>query len=320
MQRRRALIFSAILAASSLVHAQTFPQAPIKIIVPAAPGSPTDVIARFIGNALARDIKGTVVIENKVGANGIVGTGIVANAPADGYTLLAAPSTFYINRALYSKLPYDPIIDFKPLAKVAAGYLALVVPASSPYNAVKDLIEHMRSNPDKLAYASAGNGSVTHLAPATLFARAGVKGLHVPYKGADTAVTDTISGQAALSFTSLALTGPLVQAGKLKALAVTGPHRSQTLPNVPALAELGFTGYAIASGVGFMAPKGLRPEIASRLSSAIAGICQTREFENFAKIQGLEVECKDAAAYTAAGPGELELWTKAIALSGAQVD
>lgn len=320
MQRKLLLIFSTILAASGFVHAQIFPQAPIKIIVPAAPGSPTDVIARFVGIALARDIKGPVVVENKVGANGIVGTGLAANAAPDGHTLLAAPSNFYINKALYAKLPYDPIADFKPIAKVAAGYMALVVPASSSYHSVKELTEHMRAHPGKLAYASAGNGSVTHLAPAMLFSRAGVQGVHIPYKGADSAITDTISGQVAMSFTSLAISAPLVQSGKLRALAVTGPNRSQALPLVPTLAEVGYAGFDMASGVGFMAPKDIRPEIAGKLSSLIATICQSSEFESFAKVQGLEVECKGAEAYAAAGPAEMERWAKAIAASGARVE
>ena len=244
----------------------------------------------------------------------------VAKSPADGYTLLMAPSTFYINKALYAKLPYDPVLDFIPVAKTVAAYLVLVVPAASPYNSVKELIDYMRVNPNALSYSSAGNGSVTHIAPALLFALAGVKGVHVPYKGGDMAVTDTMGGQVAMTFTAVATAMNHIRSGRLKALAVTGPQRSSALPDVPALAELGFNAYTVISNLGFIAPKNTPTPIITKLSAAILKIGQTPEFAEFAKANGLELELAGSAAYAGAAKAELDHWTKAVALSGAKVD
>ena len=297
-----------------------YPERPIKVITPTAPGTAADGVSRFVADRLGRELKGIVTVENKTGANGIIAMDFVAKSPGDGYTLLMAPSTFYINKALYAKLPYDPIADFIPVAKTVAAYLVLVVPASSPFNSVKELIEHMRANPNALSYSSAGNGSVTHIAPALLFAMAGVKGIHIPYKGGDMAVTDTMGGQVAMTFTAVATALSHIRTGRMKALAVTGPHRSSALPDVPALAELGFKGYSVVSNLGFIAPKNTSPQIVNRLSAAILKIGQSPEFADFANGNGLELELAGSSAYAGAAKAELDQWAKAVALSGARVD
>lgn len=318
------LFVCAVMACSGTSFAQaqaaTYPERAIKIITPTAPGTAADGVSRFVADKLSRDLKSTVLVENKTGANGIIAMDFVAKSAADGYTLLMAPSTFYINKALYAKLPYDPVLDFIPVAKTVAAYLVLVVPASSPYNSVKELIDHMRVNPNALSYASAGNGSVTHIAPALLFALAGVKGVHVPYKGGDMAVTDTMGGQVAMTFTAVATAMNHLRSGRLKALAVTGPQRSSALPDVPALAELGFNAYSVISNLGFIAPKNTPAPIITKLSAAILKIGQTPEFAEFAKANGLELELAGSAAYAGAAKAELDHWTKVVALSGAKVD
>ena len=318
------LFMCAVMACSGHSFAQTqaatYPDRAIKIITPTAPGTAADGVSRFVADKLSRDLKSAVLVENKTGANGIIAMDFVAKSPADGYTLLMAPSTFYINKALYAKLPYDPVLDFIPVAKTVAAYLVLVVPAASPYNSVKELIDYMRVNPNALSYSSAGNGSVTHIAPALLFALAGVKGVHVPYKGGDMAVTDTMGGQVAMTFTAVATAMNHIRSGRLKALAVTGPQRSSALPDVPALAELGFNAYTVISNLGFIAPKNTPTPIITKLSAAILKIGQTPEFAEFAKANGLELELAGSAAYAGAAKAELDHWTKAVALSGAKVD
>ena len=320
----RKLFLCAVMACSGHSFAQapatTYPDRAIKIITPTAPGTAADGVSRFVADKLSRDLKSAVLVENKTGANGIIAMDFVAKSPADGYTLLMAPSTFYINKALYAKLPYDPVLDFIPVAKTVAAYLVLVVPAASPYNSVKELIDYMRVNPNALSYSSAGNGSVTHIAPALLFALAGVKGVHVPYKGGDMAVTDTMGGQVAMTFTAVATAMNHIRSGRIKALAVTGPQRSSALPDVPALAELGFNAYSVISNLGFIAPKNTPTPIITKLSAAILKIGQTPEFAEFAKANGLELELAGSAAYAGAAKAELEHWTKAVALSGAKVD
>jgi tripartite-type tricarboxylate transporter receptor subunit TctC len=299
-------------------QAQTFPDHVIKIVSPAAAATATDSVARMVAGKLSKDFNWSVIVEDKVGANGIIAMDFVARAPADGYTLLLAPSTLYINKALDKKVTYNPLTDYTPLAKAAAAYLVLVVPANSPFNSLQDAVAYMRAHPHKLSYSTGGVGSVTHLAFAMLESMAGVQALHVPYKGGDGAFADTISGQVQMTFTAIATAKGSIAAGKVKALAVTGPHRSSALPDVPTVAELGYKGYEAVSGLGFMGPKGMPADVAARLSTEILKAVHSEDFARFASAQGLEVDALDAKAYSAAGPREQAMWQKAVAESGAK--
>ncbi|MDQ8727413.1 tripartite tricarboxylate transporter substrate binding protein [Bradyrhizobium sp. LHD-71] len=317
---RMALV--AVIAASLIgpAAAQPYPSRPIHMIVPAAPGTATDATARFVAQRLGQELGTSVAVENKVGANGIIGIDQVAKSPPDGYTVLASPSPVYSNKALYAKIPYDPIADFTPLAKAVSAYLVLVVPAKSPFRTLENMIEYMRTHPDELSYASAGSGSVTHMAPAMMLAMAKVTALHVPYKGGDRAIVDTISGQVAMSFPALATALPHVQTGTLRALAIYGARRTEALPDVPALTELGFPGFDIATSIGFLGPKGLPVEIQGRLSAALLKILRTPDFATFAKSQGLELDVLGSTEYAISGKNELAHWTKAVEVSGAKAE
>ena len=312
-------VLAATLMTVSGVQAQSFPSRPIKVVVPAAPGTATDAVTRYVAEELGRGPKWATVVENRVGANGIIAMETVARAPADGYTLLNTPSTLYINKALQPKVNYE-IGDFVPLAKAAGAYLVLVVPANSPFHTLQDAIAYMKANPGKVNYASAGSGSVTHLAFALLASMAGVQALHVPYKGGGGALTDTISGQVAMTITAIATANTNIAAGRLRPLAITGPRRSSALPEVPTIAELGYRGYEAVSGLGFMTLKGTPQVVVDRLSGEILKIVSTPAFAAFAKAQGLEVDAMDGSAYSANGQREMVLWQKAIADSGAKAD
>jgi len=308
----------ATLLGMTAAQADSFPDHVVKVISPAAPATATDGVARMVAGKLSKEAGWSVIVENKVGANGIIAMDFVARAPADGYTLLLAPSTLYINKALDKKVTYNPLTDYTPLAKAAAAYLVLVVPANSPFNTLQDAVEYMRAHPRKLTYSTGGVGSVTHLAFAMLESMAGVQAMHVPYKGGDAALADAISGQVDMTFTAIATAKGNIAAGKLKALAVTGPRRSSALPNVPTVAELGYKGYEAVSGLGFMGPKGMPPAIANQLSTEILKVVHSEDFAKFAADQGLEVDALDAKAYAAAGPREMAAWQKAVTDSGAK--
>lgn len=313
-----ALLTAAVVAPAG-IQAQTYPARPIRIIAPAAPGTATDAVARYVSDQLGRGPKWQAAVENKVGANGIIAIESTARAPADGYTLLLAPSTVYINKALQPKVNYD-LGDFAPIAKAAGAYLVLVVPGNSPFQTLQDAVGYMKANPGKVNYSTAGNGSVTHLAFAMLASAAGVQASHVPYKGGDAALTDAISGQVAMTFTAIATAKANIAAGKLRALAVTGPRRSSALPDIPTVAELGYKGYEAVSGLGFMAPRGTPTGVAEKLSGEILKIVNSQEFAAFAKAQGVEVDALDGASYTADGRREMALWQKAVSESGAKVE
>lgn len=312
------MLFAVAITAAVNVHAQTYPSHPVKIVVPAAPGTASDGVARVIADGLAKDAGMKTVVENKVGANGIIGIENVARGPADGYTVLQSPSTLYINKIIRPKVNYE-ISDFKPVAKVASAYLVLVVPSNSPFHTLNDAVKYIKAHPNKINYSSGGTGSVTHLSFAILAGMAGIEALHVPYKGGGAALTDTVSGQVAMTFTAIATAKGNLAAGKLRALAVTGPKRSSTLPDVPTVAELGYKGYEAVSGLGFTVPKGVPDGIVNQLSKAILKAAQTDEFRKYAQAQGLEVDAMDASTYAADIQREMSTWEKAVKESGMQV-
>lgn len=300
--------------------AEEYPSHPVRIVVGVAAGSGTDLTARFLANGLGHALGQSFVVENRPGAGGNIAADVVAKAPADGYTLLFTASTHYINKFLYAKLPFDPVKDFRPVAQLSQGYVVLLVPAASPFKSVKDVIDYMKANPGQLTYASAGNGSTTHLAPSLLFSMAGVKGTHVPYKDGVTPITDTITGRVDLTFGSVPLAMPHVRSGKLRALAVTSLRRSGLMPAVPTMAELGYPGYEIVFRLGLMAPSGVADDIVAKLSAASVKIASTPEFATASRPLGTEPDVAGADGYAAEERRELDHWAKVVAISGAKVD
>jgi len=247
-----------------------WPSKPIKWVVPFPPGGAMDVIARTLGEKAARDLGQAVVIENRPGAGGNIGADYVAKQPADGYTILITSIGMATNKALYPRLTYDPVRDFAPISLLAVVPNVLVVNAAKTADrSVKEVVARAQKEPDKLTYASAGNGTSIHLAGEVFASMAGVQITHIPYKGSGPAVTDMLGGQVDLMFDSVTSARPHIQSGKLRALGVTTARRSSALPDVPTLAEAGVPGYEVSPWFAVFARAGTPPEVIARLNRVL---------------------------------------------------
>ena len=264
-------ILSALLFAGGCYGA--YPERPIRLMAPVAPGGAVDVVARIVSQKLSVLLNQNVVVDNRAGANYIIGTEIVANAPADGYTLLATAGAHTINPAVYKKLPYDAIRDFTPISHIAnSGGLVIVVHPTFQARTLQELIDMAKASPGKISYASAGFGNLTHIGGELFQVMTGVKLTHIPYKSAGPAVNDVLGGQVPLMFGPSPVVVPMVQAGRLRALAYTGLKRSSQLPNVPTADELGIKGYEATGWYGLYGPRGMPRAIVERLSRAVKEI------------------------------------------------
>jgi tripartite-type tricarboxylate transporter receptor subunit TctC len=274
---RYALVVLALAAGSA--PAQTYPTKPVRMITGYAPGGTSDILARLVAQALAKPLGQPVVVENKPGAGGNVGSDLVAKAAPDGYTLLmGASGPLAYNKFLYARMPYDPVKDLAPIAMVAAVPLVLVVHPSIPATSVRELIDFCRKNANECSYASAGNGTPQHLS-AELF-KSVVSNLdmtHIPYKGTGPAVSDLLGGQVKVAFETTIAMLAHVKAGKLKALAVTSARRSATLPDVPTMQEAGVAGYESVAWYGMAAPAATPKEIVARLNTETNRILKSPE-------------------------------------------
>jgi tripartite-type tricarboxylate transporter receptor subunit TctC len=317
LTRRAALAALAALATAPAAFAQAFPAKPIRIIVPFAPGGGNDVFARQLATQLGTLLKTQAIVENRPGAGGTVGTDAAAKAPADGYTLLLGHTgTLAINPALYPKLPYDARADFVSVGPLASAPLVLVVPASSPIKSMADLLARAKAEPGKFAFASSGNGTGGHLAGELLEEVAGVKMLHVPYKGTAPALTDVLGGQVELMFSVIPPALPHIDAGKLRAIAVTGAKRSPRLPNVPTVSESGLKGYESSLAYGVMAPKGTPDAVLKTLSEALAKAREAPGLLDAFKAEGAEPLGGSAAEFAALMQAESDKWAKVINKAG----
>jgi tripartite-type tricarboxylate transporter receptor subunit TctC len=269
----RALAFSAVAAfAATAGHAQgpeAWPDKPVTLVVPTAAAGGTDTIARLIADALGKALKQTFIVDNRPGANGILGTDLVARGTPDGYRLLFTyAAAMVVNPSLYKKLPYDPVKDFAPVAQIGRGGNLLLVRNDLPVKTLKDFVAYAKARPDKLSYCSWGNGSGGHLAMESLKKQAGLVMMHVPYKGSGPCVQDLLGGQVDAAFADMSSTVEIVRAGRLKALANSGPSRIPMLPDVPTMTEAGypFTTYA---WYGLLAPVKTPPAIVKKLNEAV---------------------------------------------------
>ncbi|TMH27594.1 MAG: tripartite tricarboxylate transporter substrate binding protein [Betaproteobacteria bacterium] len=267
----RRAVTAVLLCLAGLAQAQPYPVKPIHFIVPFPPGGGNDTVARAIAQQLGPDLGQPVVIDNRPGAGGSVGAELAAKSPPDGYTLfLAGVGSHAVNPNLHARLAYDPVRDFTPITLVATAPSVLVVNPAVPARTIAEFTAYARANPGKLNYASNGNGSAAQLAAAMYESMANVRMVHVPYKGIAPALTDLLSGEVQLMFGTVVALVPHIQAGKLRALAVTSRKRSALLPEVPSLAESGLPDYEAGSWYGVMAPAGTPREIVERLHGAIA--------------------------------------------------
>jgi tripartite-type tricarboxylate transporter receptor subunit TctC len=284
---RRHLVAAALAAACvPAAMAQAWPAKAIKVIVPFPPGGGTDIIAREVTQKVSAATGWTFVIDNRPGAGGNLGVDTAAKSPADGYTLvLGQTSNLAINPTLYAKLPYNPLKDLAPITMVATAPLAIVVAADSPHKTLADLVNAAKAKPGEVNFASPGNGTVAHLAGELFQKAAGIKFTHVPYKGSAPANTDLAGGHVDLHIDQLSSVLPLLQGGKLRALAVTTAKRSPLLPEVPTLAESGVTGFDASTTLGLVMPAGVAPEVAAQINTLLNDtLRQPAVQEQFAKL------------------------------------
>ena len=283
LTRRTLLAAGAGLAAAAgarTARAQAYPQKSISLIVPWAPGGSTDILARIVGEHLRQALGQLVLVENRTGASGNIGTAVVARAAPDGYTLLFnTMSVHTMNHALFATMPFDGIKDFSPISLLAYVTNTMVVHPSVPANSVAEFIAYAKANPGKIAYASSGPGSTNHLCGALLEKMAGIEMLHVPYRGGAPAVADTVAGQTQLFFTAGTQSLAHVKAGNLRLLAVTEGRRSPLLPDVPTVAET-VPGYEMAVWYGAFGPAGMQKDIVARLNTEIGRILALPEVKN----------------------------------------
>ncbi|MGJ7496781.1 Bug family tripartite tricarboxylate transporter substrate binding protein [Variovorax sp. RT4R15] len=306
----------------AMAQGDAWPARPITYVVPFTPGGSTDVIGRVIAQKLGEVLGQPVVIDNKPGAAGAVGAGYVAKAKPDGYTLFGGTiSTHAINASLYKNLPYDPVKDFEPISLVAFLPNVLIVDPALGVNSVADLIALLKKDPARRTFASSGAGTSTHLAGEMLADIIGIKLTHIPYKGTPPAMLDVSSGQVTFMFDQVTAALPLVQAGKLKLLAVTTAKRMALAPQLPTMQEAGVMGFEMASWQAVYAPKGLPAPIAQRLSKEIAKILQSPEVkEKLTNQLGMDVVAGSPADLAALMQKEIPRWGELVHKSGAKAD
>ena len=319
---RTALAACGLAFAASAFASDAWPSRPVTLIVPFPPGGPTDVMGRVIGKALSEKLKQPVVVENKPGAGGNVGTAAVARAQPDGYTLaLSAVSSLAIAPALYSKLPYNVKTDFTPITLVGVTKGAIVAHPSAPFNDFKGMIAYAKANPGKLSYATSGVGTANHLAAESLQALAGIQLTHVPYKGTGPATQDLLAGMVPMSFeSSLSAAAPNIKAGKLKGIAITAASRSPLLPDVPTVAEQGYPGFDVSAWFGLVGPANLPKEIVAAVHKTVVEALQSPEVvERFAQI-GAEPMPMAPERFGAYIQSENERWAKVIHSANIKLD
>jgi tripartite-type tricarboxylate transporter receptor subunit TctC len=306
---------SCVAAVTVITSAQAqdkWPGKPISYVVPFAAGGTTDVLARVIGNKLGPALGTTIVVENKPGAGGNIGSDYVARVAPDGYTILGGTiSSHAINVSLYSKMPYDPVKNFQPITLIGTLPNVLVVRADSPYQTVQDLIAAAKEKPGSVPFASSGNGTSQHLSGELFQSLSGTKLLHVPYKGSAPAMQALLGGEVKIVFENILAAVPHIKAGKLRALGVTSSKRAASLPDVAPLAESGLPGYEIVSWQAVFAPAGLPADITRRLSAEIGKIIHDPEVKS--RLEALGVEPSGA------GPAELGAFQKAEVAKWAQL-
>jgi tripartite-type tricarboxylate transporter receptor subunit TctC len=318
---RRLVTLGLLLSAACATLAQTFPQRPVRIVVPYPPGSGTDIVARVLAQKLSENWGQQVVVDNKPGAGAIIGVDAVAKAAPDGYTIgIADTGPLAINPGLYAKLPYHPTRDLAPVTVVANLPFMLVVHPSLPVNNVRELVALAKSRPGQINYASVGNGSAVHLATELFKTRADINLTHIPYKGSAPALQGVLSGEASVMFVNLLSALPLVQSGKLRALAAAPGQRIAAVPDLPTIAEAGVQGYEFQAWFGIVAPAATPRPILDRLNQDIRRAIATQEARDVFAKGGFEPVGSTIETFTSLIPVEIERWGKLVRETGAKVE
>ncbi len=319
LKRAVSLLVLALIAAGT--DAQTYPAKPIRLVVPFPPGGTTDILAREVGQRLSQSFGQSVVVDNRPGAAGNIGSELVAKSAPDGYTLLMATvGTHAINPSLYAKMPYDHVKDFAPVILVASVPNVLEVTPSLPVYRVADLIKLAKEKPGQINFASSGSGTSIHLSGELFKAMAGVDMTHVPYKGSAPAIADLIGGQVQVMFDNLPSSLPQIKAGKLRAIAVTSAQRAPALPEVPTIAESGLPGFEASSWFGLVAPAGTPPAIIARINAEVNQWLQSPEAKEKLLAQGAAAAGGSPEQFAAYIRAETEKWARVVKASGAKVD
>ncbi|MBX3665373.1 MAG: tripartite tricarboxylate transporter substrate binding protein [Burkholderiales bacterium] len=297
-----------------------YPSRPVRLLVPNPPGGGSDAVARILAQKLGERMNQQFVVDNRAGGGGIIANETVARANPDGYTLLLAfIGPVAISPAL-TKVPYDSVKDFAPVALVAGGQYMLVLHPSVPAKSLKDFVAHAKANPGKVNYASAGNGSPLHLAAELFKSRAGVDMVHVPYKGGGPATTAILSGEVQAVFGSLTSVVPQVKAGKLTPIGVTGAKRSQLAPEYPTIAELGYPGFEMTSWYGILLPARTPQAIVGKLNAAVNEALKAKDATDALRRQGLDATGGTPAEFAAHIKSELAKWAKVVKDAGIKAD
>jgi len=298
-----------------------FPSKALTIVVPFSAGGTTDILARVVGQYMAKDLGQPVIVDNRAGAGGNIGAQMVARAAPDGYTLLMGTvGTHAINQSLYKKMAFDPIKDFAPLSRVALVPNLLVANPSQPYKSVKELIAYAKANPGKVSFASSGSGTSIHLSGEMFQQMAGVDMQHIPYKGSAPALTDLLGGQTAIMFDNMPSVIGHVKAGKLRPLAVTTPQRSPALPEVPTIAEAGVPGYSATSWFGLLVPAGTPAPVIAKLNGSILKALADPEVRKKLAEQGAEPHGEKPEQFAEFIRSETAKWGETVKKSGATAD
>ena len=306
-----------MLALSALpAAAQKYPSKPIRIIVPYTPGGPTDILARAVAQSMNEAWGQPVIIDNKPGASGNLGTALVAKAPADGYTLASVGISYSVAPALESKLGYDPIKDLTPIALMASVNNLLVVHPSLPAKSVKELIAFSKARPNEVSFASGGPGGAQHLAGELFNSLAGIHLQHIPYKGSAPGLVALIGGEVIVGFTDMLITLPHVKSGKLRALAVTGGTRSNLIPDLPTVNEAGLKGYAVTAWFGLLAPTGTPAEIINQLNAETVKSLKTPQMKERLAAIGADAAAGSTADFSAFLKNEMAKWAKVVKAAG----
>jgi tripartite-type tricarboxylate transporter receptor subunit TctC len=317
--RRHVLLYAFAIAAAAttpvttLAQGSSYPNKPIRIVVPFPVGGIADTFGRTIGIKLSETWGQPVVVENKTGAGGNIGAEVVAKSPADGYTLVMGNiGSHAVNVSLFKSIPFDPIKDFAPIAHVLDADGLLVVHPSVKANSVREIIELARAQPGKLSYASGGLGTTSHLAGELFKSIAKVDIVHVPYKGNAPAISDLLGGQTQLSFATMPTVLPHVKAGKLRAISSIGPVRTVALPDTPTVAESGLPGFEVSNWIGLFAPAGTPPDIVSKLNAEVQKIMNSPDVQKRLEAEGARFIPTTPAQFASFQREELAKWAKII--------
>jgi tripartite-type tricarboxylate transporter receptor subunit TctC len=293
-----------------------YPERPIKIVVPFAPAGPTDIMARILGQNLGTALSGNVIVENRSGAGGNIGTAYTAHAEADGYTLLVTSSAYVVNPSLYAKIPYDPFKDFAPIAELCTSPNVIMIDPKLGINSIAELIARAKAKPDELNYASPGAGTTPHLSGELLKIVGQIDITHVPFSGAGPAIQALLGGVTQLAVTALPPAIPYIESGAIKALAVTGTRRWIDLPNVPTMTELGYKDFIADTFQAFLAPVKTPTEIVARLSETSVEVLKKPEIVEQLRVNGFEVIANGADGLRKRIEMEVPKWHDVIAKAG----